>query len=432
MQGEPEAAFEGSASRKQRVNKALRKLVAYGWSMGAMLLPAVLQFALFAFYARALGVEQYGVYIALLSWNPICFELVGLGAGEYLVKRTAHDESEFGKARGHMLAAILYTMPVAMGLFCFLAYSAVDHTIGLTTITAICFCEFLGFRLLVSAEQAAIALRRFVFANWIRVFQEFPGLQVCFSCISPSVSAGLKTSLWRDPLPFLSGASLPNWLFADVFRQPVFCGSFRRERETVPGSWATNSCGPASKTSIALSSQLSSIPRRLPSTERRNASFRSECCRSRPCCAIPIRISSVKAKKGMRAAMSYGLKVLPVVVGVAIVTAGGLIAVADVIPLLVGAQYAASVTYLLYLAPILLLFALNYVATDTLSGGGHLFLRTVLTASGVGLQALLFFLFHDGKEIVLASYGGMVLTCLLTWASVLWLAKKVPRTNPGT
>lgn len=432
MQGEPEAAFEGSASRKQRVNKALRKLVAYGWSMGAMLLPAVLQFALFAFYARALGVEQYGVYIALLSWNPICFELVGLGAGEYLVKRTAHDESEFGKARGHMLAAILYTMPVAMGLFCFLAYSAVDHTIGLTTITAICFCEFLGFRLLVSAEQAAIALRRFVFANWIRVFQGIPRLAGVLFVYFALGLRGVENLALAGSVAILIGGIIAELV---VRRRFPPTGLLRIIPEgTRDGTWFMGNqlvrAGQQNIDRVVLAAVVDPATLALYGTAQRFIQVGM----------LPIQTVLRytyphffrEGKKGMRAAMSYGLKVLPVVVGVAIVTAGGLIAVADVIPLLVGAQYAASVTYLLYLAPILLLFALNYVATDTLSGGGHLFLRTVLTASGVGLQALLFFLFHDGKEIVLASYGGMVLTCLLTWASVLWLAKKVPRTNPGT
>lgn len=402
----------------------LQKLVSFGFSMTAMLVPAALQFVLFAFYARVLGVEQYGIYIALLSWNPICFELVGIGAGEYLIKRSAQDESAFGIARGHMLAAILYTLPVAMALFTFLAYAAVDYRIGLTTILLLCLSEFLGYRLLVCAEQAAISLRRFGMANWFRVAQGVPRL---LGVVFAYFVLGLKdvSSL------ALAGsfAILLGGIGAEIVVRSRLPAT--KKLEIIPeglrnGTWFMGNqlvrAGQQNIDRVVLSAVVDPATLALYGAAQRFIQVG----------ILPIQTVLrytyphffKEGKKGIGSALRYGIKVLPLVAGVAAVTAAGLMAAAGFLPLVVGQQYAQSVTYLFYLAPVLVLFAVNYVATDTLSGGGYLSVRTLLTASGVGVQAALFLLFHDGKEIVLASYGGMGITCIVTWLAVFLLARR--------
>jgi O-antigen/teichoic acid export membrane protein len=131
--------------------------------------------------------------------------------------------------------------------------------------------------------------------------------------------------------------------------------------------------------------------------------------------------------RGIGASIAQGWSVFPLALAASGATAIGLMGAAQMLPLLIGPEFKESVSYLLYLAPLLPLFAVNGVLADTLSGAGFLSLRLALTALGVALQAAMFWLLHDGFRIVLASYAGLGLSCVLMAAAVFTLWRRERR-----
>jgi O-antigen/teichoic acid export membrane protein len=392
-----------------------------------MLVPATMQLVLFAFFARVLGVEQYGLYLALLSWSPICFELVGWGAGEYLIKCTAQSRQNYTGASRHLKAALALSLPLALAAFTILASSLLGGTISVMSILIVGLGELLGLRLLVNTEQVALALGKTGTANWLRGLQivpRFAGVLLAYA-LAPqptfetlAIGGALGTLAGGLLLSFLFGASLPK------------TGSMLLSRPGLhQGTWFVG-------TQLVRASQHN-IDRVVlaPLVDPAVLGLYGAAQRFIQIGLLPLqallRLTYPHFFKagalGITGAFAFALKILPLALAATAITALALLGSARFLPLLIGPEFEQSVSYLLYLAPILPLFALNTVLSDTLSGAGHLSLRLVLTASGVALQAAMFFWLHDGMLIVLASYAGLGLSCLLTGGAVFVLARQEQR-----
>jgi O-antigen/teichoic acid export membrane protein len=275
--------------------------------------------------------------------------------------------------------------------------------------------EFLGLRLLVNAEQTALALERFASANWLRSMQVAPriaaigityfalGLQT-FEVLALAGSLGMliagtaATLIARGRIPRFS-------LSSEGLRQ----GSWFMGTQLVRASQQNID-------RVVLSSLLDPTILAFYSAAQRIVQIGMI-----PLQAI-LRLSYPNffraGADGISYSARYAMTVLPAALGATALTALALVAVAPLLPLLVGPEFEPSVQFLIYLAPTLPLFALNSTMADTLSGAGHLSLRLLLTATGVVIQALTFALFHDGLQLVWASYCGLGINCLLTSSAV--------------
>ncbi|WP_108396366.1 lipopolysaccharide biosynthesis protein [Devosia submarina] len=399
-------------------------LSSFIYGLLAVLVPAAMQFVLFAFFARALGVEQYGLYLALVSWTPICFELLGWGAGEYLIKRTSQCNQSFPSARRHLKAALALSLPPALMICALLTLGTTSGTIGIWTILIVGLGELLGLRLMVNTEQAAMALGRLGSANWLRSLQILPRF------------AGVLLAYWLDPLPGVETLAIGGAL-GTLAGGLLLSFMFTR---TLPNSGAMRLSVPALRqgtwfvgTQLVRASQHN-IDRIVlaPLVDPALLGLYGAAQRFIQMGLLPLqallRLTYPRffraGEHGVTASFRFALQILPLALAATAATSLLLLLVARWLPLLIGPEFELSVTYLLYLAPILPLFALNSVLADTLSGAGHLSLRLLLTATGAALQALLFLLFHDGLLIVLASYAGISLSCLLTGAAVLVLSRQ--------
>lgn len=398
------------------------KLTRFGFGLLAMLVPAAMQFALFAFFARVLGAEQYGLYLALVSWVPICFELLGWGAGEYLIKRTAQSSQSFAPARRHLDAALALSLPLTLALFAILALATLGATISIWTILLVGLGELLGLRLLANAEQTAIALGQLRPANWLRSLQVLPRLAGVLLAHTLVPHPSFETLAIGGALGTLTGGLLLSGLFARTLPNS---GPMQLSLTGLrQGTWFVG-------TQLVRASQHN-IDRIVlaPLVDPALLGLYGAAQRFIQIGLLPLqallRLTYPRffqaGEQGVTNALRVALQILPLALAATVTTSLLLLAAANWLPLLIGPDFAQSVTYLLYLAPILPLFALNAVLSDTLSGAGHLRLRLLLTASGAALQALMFVLFHDGLRIIFASYAGIGLSCLLTGAAVLVLS----------
>ena len=394
------------------------KFRSYGFSLVAMLVPAGMQFALFAFYARALGAEQYGLYIALMSWSPICVELAGWGAGEYLLKRTAHRPQAFAAQRGHARAALLMSVPVAVMAFMALTSAVLNGAVGVWTLAIIGFAECVGPRLLITLEQMAMSLSHWKTANGLRAVQVAPRLISVVIAYYAFGMRGFEALALAGSLGVLTAAlTLTIGLrryFPKAGAMQLDCGGLRQ------GSWFVgNQLVRASQQNIdriVLTPLLDPAALAIFGAAQRFIQIGML-----PLQAV-MRISYPGFFKagaaGVASSARYGLGVLPMALAAAALGGIGMAAMAQLAPLLIGAEFGLSAHYLLYLAPSLLLFAVNSTFSDILSGAGYLPLRLLLTVCGIGLQAAMYLLMHLGDQIVLANYAGIGLSCLLTAAAV--------------
>lgn len=394
------------------------KFRSYGFSLVAMLVPAGMQFVLFAFYARALGAEQYGLYIALMSWIPICVELAGWGAGEYLLKRTAHQPQAFAAGRGHARAALLVSVPVAVMVFMVMTSAVLGGAVSLWTMAIIGFAECAGLRLLITLEQMAMSLSRWKTANVLRAVQVVPrlvGVVIAyfafgmrgFEALALAGSLGVLTAALGLTIGFgrfFPKASAVRLDLGGLRQGSWFVGNqlVRTSQQNIDRIVLTPLLDPAALAIFGAAQRFIQIGM-LPLQAVMRISY-------------PGFFKAGAA--GVACSARYGLGVLPMALAAAVLGGIGVAAMAQLVPRLIGAEFSLSAHYLLYLAPSLLLFAINSTFSDILSGAGYLPLRLLLTVCGIGLQAAMYLLMHRGDQLILANYAGIGLSCFLTALAV--------------
>ncbi|WP_454762125.1 lipopolysaccharide biosynthesis protein [Caulobacter segnis] len=411
----------------QRLRQAdLMKVRAFGISLAVMLALPIIQFVLFAFYARVLGPAKYGVYIALMAWAPICLEVVSMGAGELMIKRAARTPEVFPRALGHFFSATVATFPIAFIIYVAITFQVVKNDLSFWTVAAVGACELMGYRLLVGAENAAIALRNLGAANQFRFLQAFPrglGVLICYAVFGMrSLSALALAGSLGILLGGLLAAAIARWVFPKA--------EWNLDRPALrEGFWfAGNQLARASQQNIdRVVLSLLVDPATLAVY---GAAQRFVQVGILPIQAI-LRMTYpgffAEGRKGIAAARRYGQKVLWMVLGAATASCIGLWVFSQAIPFVIGHGFGQSTTYLIWLAPTLLLYACNYVAADTLSGADHQRLRTTLMLSAIAVQSLCFVVLKQGAGLIAAVYAGVGLAAISNWIAVYLLTRRAEK-----
>ena len=406
----------------------LQKAKSFGISLAVMLALPIIQFVLFAFYARVLGPAKYGVYIALMAWAPICLEVVAMGAGELMIKRAARAPEVFPRAFGHFFSATVVTFPIAFLIYVAVTFQVVKSDLTLWTVAVVGACELIGYRLLVGAENAAIALRNLGAANQFRFLQAFPrglGVLICYAVFGARSLSAL--ALGGSLGVLLSGVAAAA-ISALVFPRLEWNLDRGAMRE---GFWfAGNQLARASQQNIdRVVLSLLVDPATLAVY---GAAQRFVQVGILPIQAI-LRMTYpgffAEGRKGIVAARQYGQKVLWMVLGAGAASCVGLWVFSQAIPYVIGHGFGESTSYLIWLAPTLLLYACNYVAADTLSGADHQRLRTTLMLSAIALQSLCFVVFKQGAGLIVAVYAGVGLAAVLNWTAVFLLTRRAEKTG---
>jgi len=401
----------------------LQKVRSFVISLGVMLALPIIQFVLFAFYARVLGAAKYGVYIALMAWAPICLEVVAMGAGELMIKRTARTPEVFPRAFGHFFSATVVTFPAAFILYVAITFQVVKSDLTLWTVAAVGACELIGYRLLVGAENAAIALRNLGVANQFRFLQAFPrglGVLICYAVFD---ARSLSALALAGSLGVLLGGLAAVAISALVFPRPEWNLDRGAMRE---GFWfAGNQLARASQQNVdrvVLSLLVDPATLAVYGAAQRFVQVGVLPIQAILRMAYPGFFA--EGRKGIAAARRYGQKVLWMVLGAAAFSCVGLWVFSSAIPYVIGHGFGESTVYLIWMSPTLLLYACNYVAADILSGADHQRLRTTLMLSAIVLQSLCFVAFRQGTGLIAAVYVGVGMAAILNWTAVYLLIRR--------
>lgn len=141
----------------------------YMASGGSLIVSSAAQLLTFAILARWLGVEQFGLFVALTAITSVSLQLCGLGSLECLVRRVARDPAIYPAMLGHtvILSATtgLLLVGAGMAILPFLFTISPDPATNVLAIGLLLFANIILARIILSVEQVFLAHSQFGAAN---------------------------------------------------------------------------------------------------------------------------------------------------------------------------------------------------------------------------------------------------------------------------
>lgn len=331
----------------------------------------------FLVLARALGPREYGAYAAVLALSRILNTFSSWGYGDILVKNASRDP---GKFRAYWGLALLITM--VGGVFSTLLVFVVSKvilnlTIPPTAIILICLADLLLGKTVSLCQQAYQA-----FEKMTRYAQVQAGLSILrlLGAISMGLFIPAPTALSWALLYFLT--SVPPSIFGVslVNRElgRFSFGSRMDTREILQGFYFSVSQGSQTMDDDIDKTLLASL------STLEITGFYTVAYRLIDFSLTPIRgllasayANSFKAgTAGIKGSLKWALALLPWASAFGLVASISLFALANLVPLFLGAAYNETALILRWLSPIVLFKSLQGLIADALTGSGHQGIRT--------------------------------------------------------
>jgi O-antigen/teichoic acid export membrane protein len=408
--------------------------VAWKWAESFLSLGAIagIQIAGFIILARSLGVEAYGVVVAVSATVAVAVEFVGLGGGEILIRAVARDPASYARQFGQALILAGITLPVV------LAVALVSQNILFSLPTASYVVTLLTASDIITARASALAEHVAIAHCTIRVANTYRFLSGAIKAITVAIACFLfhvKTLeqwwawqvsqaifvmavytvhvIWRFGKPqwSLEITSVQRGL-SFALNQVLYATQFSIDRMII-GTFGNASVlgmyGAATRlVQISLLPVLALLRMTYPTFFARG-------------------------RDGIAATWAYACRLFPFVLLVSLGIAAALaLASAFVIPIL-GSSFAGAGGIILRLAPVPILVSIQYIFSDALTGADYQAVRTSLLAGGVLLNAIL-------MAFGMAWFGtpGIIAAVLLSNVSLLisiivtaaWLVRRAAASKP--
>ncbi|MDI6026887.1 lipopolysaccharide biosynthesis protein [Corticibacterium sp. UT-5YL-CI-8] len=367
-----------------RLRRLLPMAMSYMASGGSLIVASAAQLITFAILARFLGVEEFGLYVAVTAVTAIAIHLCGLGATECLVRRVARDKTMYPIMLGHniILTVVSSVVLVVIGLivlpYFYPLSSDMTINVGATLlllltniplVRGILLTEqiFLGHsdfrsanKIVLSfglARTAAAALACLVFgvntiAEWV-VWQFLCHVIVAAGCVyslrnlgRPKygiVSEEIKQGLYFS-IPFIIRAVRQNadLLILALVTAPEIVGSYSVARRILESSYL----------SVEAMNRLI-----YPGSAR-------------------------ASMNGLHGAMGLVRRVALAAVGISAATAVTVFICAPLLPLLFGQQYVSMVDFVRILCWVVVPMAMWAIAVEALGAAGHHAVRATVMGGG--------------------------------------------------
>jgi O-antigen/teichoic acid export membrane protein len=372
------------------------------WALMGQVLMALAGLANFLLLARLLGPSDYGVVAGTLALVLTVGPIAALGADKLCTRDIANDPSVAQQALSHALLTIM-TGFVVSGALLMALHPVVLPQVPLELLIALIISEVLGAGVTnaTTGSRFALAQGRAGFAAMAALSAAKIGAVVTFAVIDgsdPLVWARLYATLSVAAAVLTAGTAFLR------YGRPVLRGyrPIARAREGVPYSLnvtATVAQNDVDKTLLvrfgyAQEAGLYSIAYRLATMAW-----------------LPIlavlqatlpRFFAMGSEGGLTATSAFARKLMRPLTAYGVFAAVVLLAVAPLIPVLVGEEYRGSVTLLMLLAPLSLFKVAQYVPSDALTGAGRQPVRTACIAISMGLNVALGIAFIPRYGIVAA------------------------------
>lgn len=134
-----------------------------------LLTNAFAQLLLFIIVARALGPEGYGVIVSIAVICTIAVEFLGLGCGDLLIKSVASGSRRIEEAIGNAVFLIIWSFPVVYSLGAFFIWLVLDDNRYVFVALLLLASELISSRLLALSEHIAISKNNALLSTYYKL-----------------------------------------------------------------------------------------------------------------------------------------------------------------------------------------------------------------------------------------------------------------------
>ncbi len=385
-------------------------------TMGAL----ALQLVTFTVTARGLGVEQFGLYTAVLALAAVGVELVGLGGSDLLVRGVARDRGRFTAYYGNMLLLIVVTLPLVVGLSMGVGLGPMQMRIGALELAAALVAEIASARMSASLELVMVAHGDTVRAGYVRMV---------------AVATRLGVALLFFVL--LGQQGLAGWIVIVCAQSALLCVVCTVAGSRLYGSprWGLLSgelrAGAAySATQVARVSQ-GNLDRLVLAhfADESALGLYGAASRVLQLGLFPLQIVTrilypkffVHGAEGLAASRRFALHTAaPALLTVGVISCLCVVMAAELVPVILGKDFTQSTRTTIVLAFALPFIALQYPAADALTGAGQQGLRAAITSVatlGFGLLMLAGARWDGARGLSMAFVGGHALLAAVLWSA---------------
>jgi O-antigen/teichoic acid export membrane protein len=364
--------------------------IAWKWAESFLSLGAIagFQIAGFIILARSLGVEAYGVIVAVSATAAIAVEFVGLGCGEILVRAVARDPASYARQFGQALILVGITLPVVLAVALvsqniFFSLPAAFYVVALLTAS-----DLITGRASVLAEHVAIA------HCTIRVANAYRFLSGAIKAITIAVACFLfHVKTLEQWWPWQVGQAV----FAMMLYTVHVIWRFGKPR------WSLEISSVRRGLTFALNQILRAtqfnIDRMIIGTFG-NASvlgMYGAATRLVQVSLLPVQALLrmtypayfARGRDGIAATWAYACRLFHFVLLLSLGIAAALALASEFVIPILGSSFAGAGGIILWLAPLPILVSIQYIFSDALTGADYQGVRTSLLAGGLVLNAIL-------------------------------------------
>jgi O-antigen/teichoic acid export membrane protein len=347
------------------------------WALAGQGLGTLVRGVYFVVIARALGVEQYGAFVAVLAVVSILGPLSPLGTGFVLLQNVARNVDRLPTAWGNSILVtglggiVLTLLLMAFHSFVFPASISV-LVIGLTGLAQI--------PLFFLAETACQAFQAFERLHRAALIYILGNLTKLIAAILLTVTIQSPSVLEWSVLYFVSCLLTAIIAMALVHRE---LGAPRLARSRITKEMSDGAYfAVGTTTQVSYNEIDKAMLARLSTLEAAGIYAASQ--RLIDFSLAPIRSVSLAAlarffqhgAHGIRGSVGFARRVAPVALGYALGVGILLFVSAPLVPLLLGADYQPAVDVIRWLSVIPFLSALHTLSGDALTGAGYQRIRT--------------------------------------------------------
>ncbi len=337
----------------------------------------LLQAAYFIFVARVLGAGNFGLFSGVLGLVTVFVPFAGWGSGLILVKHVSREPEAFSLYWGTALTVtFLAGIVLCLVVFTFgaIIYSPLE---ALTILLPVAIGDLYGIRFTELSGQAFQAFQRLSRTSllWV-MLSSFRLLAVVLLVILP-IDKSLQMWVFFYMLSGLfAGAFSMLWVRKELGRGKLGLAGMHDEwRNGFYFSVSISATGAYNDLDKTMLSRLSSDA---------IAGAYSAAYRVLDAIYIPVRAIVMSSyprffqagKDGLKNAMRYAGKLIPVTIGISALAWGGMVLIAPILPGLLGVDYSLTPVIAVWLGPILLFRSIHNLLANTLTGADYQGVRT--------------------------------------------------------
>lgn len=411
------------------VNLWQKKLVQHTLSMlASRSLGVFIQGAYFTIVARTLGVNDYGLFVGIAAFVGILKPFSGLGFGQVLIANVSRNPALFREYWGNALFVNVASGLVLTALTILAGYAFLPETASLTILLLIAVSDLIFYRVYQVAINALNSLELIHWMAKCGLGFRLTGLiaALCLSAFlgNSGITAWAVLYLAIRVITALS----TSLLVCRMLGSPTLALS-RVPSELKEGFYF---CIGSSSATIYNDIDKSMLARMstLEATGIYGAAYRIVTVAVTPVFALLASTYTKffrQGKDGIRGSLKFAKILVPVTGVYGAVASLGLILIAPLIPYILGSEYSNSVDALRWLAPLIFLKSIQYLAADTLTGAGFQGVRSAvqLIIAAFNILANLWLIpLYSWKGAVWSSLASDGLLVLMLWSLAFIIAQR--------